>query len=301
MADEKKVGSRLRRRASGRAGQPIQGVGSAYEANQRQAGVPNASSAAQWAALPEEERQRRTQQMEEERAQLEEMRDELDHAVDVEGFRLNPSLATRVSNYDADATRQQYKELVEWREAKIDKEIEEAQVPNVTDAIQEQMRVDPEDPYYVPAQDRVRRKFIEEQLEELPFEQMVFRGYIEQEVPVHPSLKVQFRSITSQQSLWIDELALDQRFSSQQAYARWIAMAQLAVSVQTMNDKEIGPNLNEVGDDKEAFQKALSARLRRIADMPSVLTDDLVANYLWFTGRLRKVLAGNVTARVGNS
>ena len=38
-----------------------------------------------------------------------------------------------------------------------------------------------------------------------------------------------------------------------------------------------------------------------VGRMPSIVTDDLIVQMIWFSGRVRKLLSGDVLRKVGNS
>ncbi len=83
----------------------------------------------------------------------------------------------------------------------------------------------------------------------------------------------------------------------------WFSLTQAAVSVQTINGKPIGPDLGKFTDfeQRDAFRAALDERLKFLGKMPSLLTDEIIVQHSWFVGRVRKMMAGDVVRKVGNS
>ena len=205
-----------------------------------------------------------------------------------EGF--DPSKSPPFEPKDIEGLHQ---ELVAWQEKIIDEEMEEELgYPNVS----------PDDPLYNPMTDIRRKRSIEDNLTPLSFEDMVFKGYTDQEVKLRDNFVVVFRTISTQQGLWIEQLMTNIRDESMQYGRHWLSLKQLACSIQTINGKSIGSNLSSFTkpSQKEDFFKALDVRFEAVTRMPSILTDDLIVNYTWFTGRVRKLLSGDVGTKVGN-
>jgi hypothetical protein len=129
---------------------------------------------------------------------------------------------------------------------------------------------------------------------------MLFQGYVDQDIPVRPDLVITFRTVTTQQGLWMEEYAARQDFTANHHAAHWFSLLQIAVSLQSLNGKLIGSDLSRIKD-KEHFWKAVEERMNAVGKYPGALTDDFIVQYTWFTGRVRKLLAGNLARKVGNS
>jgi len=219
-------------------------------------------------------------------AELREKEGEIYEAIS-EGFK--PSTKPP---FDMSVIESIYEEAVEWKESKIDEEVEEEFIQSY----------DPDDPLYNPMTDLKRKRQIESALSPLSFEDMVFKGYTDQEVTLRENFKVVFRTVTTQQSLWIEQLMSDIREETMQYGRHWLSLKQIACSIQTINGRSIGPSLSNYtkASQKEDFYKALESRFEAITNMPSVLTDDLIVNHTWFSGRVRKLLGVGVGNKVGN-
>ena len=165
------------------------------------------------------------------------------------------------------------------------------------------MDIAPDDPLYDPMVDRSRRKKIEAGLKPLDFETMVFQGYVEQEIQLHASLSITLRTLTTHQGLWVEYYISRFQDLSAQSLRHTFSLLQVAVSLEKINGKSISPPLEKFvrQDQRDEFIKALEQRMDKLSQMPSLLTDDFIIQYVWFTGRVRKLLSGNLTEQVGNS
>jgi len=161
----------------------------------------------------------------------------------------------------------------------------------------------PEDPLYEAVRDTQRRKHIESQLEDLDFEQLIFQGYAEQEIPVRPGFTVVMRTILEDHGLWIADMMRDEH-GPPLVLDRVMGNLQLATSLQSVNGKPLGSDLQvyRTWEQKPDFQKALTTRVQALrASYPTFVVDDLLVQFTWFMGRCRKLLVGNVARKVGNS
>jgi hypothetical protein len=258
--------------------------------------------AAKVAALPPEERHRRLEEMNriqsEHTERLEDLRDALKEGWEiplhlVEGRGGEPIQVLK--SLTPEESKQAHEDMVKWRDAQIDQE---------TDSIQEQIRgaiqIGPESHLYEPILDRQRREDIESRLDPLDFSDIVFVGYCDQDIPLQEGLTVTLRTLLTRQSLWVEEYIAKLPETSPQHVAHTFGLCQVAVSLQAVNGKVYNsPDLYKIKDQKE-FNTQLTLRLEKLGDMPTILSDDLIVQFNWFVGRVRKSLAGNLTRRVGN-
>jgi hypothetical protein len=189
----------------------------------------------------------------------------------------------------------------DWQKDR-DKAQDAEEEQSIRAAVSSSFSIAPDDPLYDPMTDRVRKERIEKKLSPLDFEQMVFRGHCEQEVEPREGFKVTLRTISTQHGLWLEQVLVEaERFAVQ--YGRhWFSLLQVACALQAVNGKPIGPSLDTLDspDHREDFRKALDARMKFIGRLPGLLTDDLIVQYIWFCGRVRKLLAGDLIGKVGN-
>ena len=52
---------------------------------------------------------------------------------------------------------------------------------------------------------------------------------------------------------------------------------------------------------RKDFESALTERMEFLGRLPSMITDDLIVQFVWFNGRVRRLLAGDLMRKVGNS
>tara|TARA_Y100000034_G_C6858797_1_gene390609 strand:- start:545 stop:1441 length:897 start_codon:yes stop_codon:yes gene_type:complete len=269
------------------------GMGSAYPENQALAGADNPEAAAQLAGMDPAEVQRRSEQASNTAADIEEKRQEMVYARDEEGWDPPGSL----DEADPVQVMKWYPALEAWRNETIDAEVEEEVEQGVS------FGLEPDDPLYDPLRDVTRKLAIEKDLKPLDFESMVFVGYTEQEVRVRENFTVDFRTISTQHGMWIEMMLTDlQKFSAQ--YGRhWFSLTQVAVALQTVNGKPIGGDITRFSkpEEKDAFRDILEERMAFLGRMPGLLTDELIVQHAWFVGRVRKMMAGDLTKKVGNS
>tara|TARA_Y100001973_G_C5202318_1_gene338790 strand:+ start:689 stop:1480 length:792 start_codon:yes stop_codon:yes gene_type:complete len=262
-------------------------MGSAIPANQKVLGISNPERAAASTIAP-------PSTGEDSRSKILRRVSQLDNAVE-EGFEPSMDYKWAAEN-DEEKFNSIYKEFEQWQEREIDKETSEADEEGL------HPRIDPTDPMYDAVGDTRRRKAIEAKLKPLDFEQMVFHGHCEQEVPIKGSLTVVFRTLPTVHSLWIEGMMMELRDKPIQYGRHWLGLVQLAVSAQTINGRSIGPSLSKYTkpEHEEDFKKALEIRKEYLGNLPQVITDDLIVQLSWFMGRVRKMMTGDVSEKVGN-
>jgi len=263
----------------------VRGMGSGIPANQRIAGAQDPQRAAAIASNPNSASELELQEKEQE---------DLDRKLDIlqeafqEGFESTFTVEDLKAN--SDLLVKVFGEFEAWQKSKIDEEVEfEYNIP-------------PEDPLYDPIRDTARRKRIEKDLVPLDFESMIFKGYCSQDIYLRPNFSITFRTLNTNQSLWIESMTLDLQEKSVQYGRHWMSLVQLAVCLDKMNGKDISPNISKfTKQSHEAdFKKALEARMEFVGQLPQVLTDDLIIQYAWFSARVRKLMSGDVVEKLGN-
>jgi hypothetical protein len=170
-------------------------------------------------------------------------------------------------------------------------------------------RIDPDDPNYNPMVDRKRREAIEADLKPLDFAEMLFKGYTSQRIQIREGFSITLRTLPTQHGLWLEALMAREPETSPQHTRHTFSLMQLAASLDEVHaggDRQVtGPSLVKyLKDDKasfEGFEKALKERMEFIGRFPTAVTDDLIVQNVWFSGRVRRVLAGDLMRKVGNS
>ena len=280
---------------------PVRGIGAGYAQNQAMVGSEDPQRAAQLASMSQEEFQRLSEEQERLDGQLEEARTDIRAAVAEgvwelpSGFDLNQEAPGIVMKMHAD--------LLEHRKSIIDQQVEEEVSGSISSSFVDRMGLGPDDPLYDPITDTGRRKAIEKDLKPLDFEEMVFQGHVQQEIKLRSNFSITLRTITTQHGLWLEMMLTDlDQFAAQ--YGRhWFSLLQVACSLQEVNGKPIGSDLGKFDDpnSREDFEKVLRERMKFLGRLPGMLTDDLIVQYTWFSGRVRKLLAGDLVGKVGNS
>ena len=271
---------------------PITGMGSGIPQNQALAGTLDPEMAARLASLPEGQLQKALEELDAHTHKTEELRREL--AAEEAAGRFDPPKPLELAGYD---------ELVKWKkahnQAKEDKEQQEAE----DDTNLMAMAIGVDHPLYNPISDTARRRRIESSVSELDFDQMVFMGHCDQEITIRKNFKVVMRTLSTQHGLWLEIMLADSAQASEHYLRHWFSLLQVAASIQTINGKPVGTDLASftTEDHRSDFIKAVKKRLEYLGRMPSAITDDLIVNYTWFCGRVRKLLSDDVVDKVGNS
>lgn len=301
MAGE--IPSRLANRASG--GGPLRGVGAGFVENQKMVGAQNPEAAARLAAAAPEDVQAAMEAEAEAAQEIDARRDEILEALN-SGTWTAPQPLPPGSTWEKLLSKQSaqfingwYQKLQDFKNTAVDKEDEE----QLKESIRASMDISPDDPLYDPMVDKARRKKIEASLKPLDFETMVFQGFVEQDIQLHPSLSITLRTLTTHQGLWVEYYISRFQDLSTQSLRHTFSLLQVAVSLEKINGKPVAPSLDKFvrQDQRDEFIKVLEQRMDRLSQMPSLLTDDFIIQYVWFTGRVRKMLSGNLTEQVGNS
>jgi hypothetical protein len=231
--------------------------------------------------------------------QLQDMREELLHACQHEGHKLpavgEPDLL--IAGADPAAIQEWFAEY----KKKLDSDIDEEMAQSGEEALGARFAIQPDDPDYNPMRDVRRRETLEAKLEPIDFGTMVFHGYAEQTIPIREDFTIVLRTIAGDQGLWLEEYIANQEPTSQAHAAHWFSLLQLGLSVQSINGKAVGSELAKI-EDKQHFWKESENRLKTITKYPDILLNELIVQYNWFLGRVRKVVQGtNLARKVGNS
>lgn len=277
------------------------GMGSGIPQNQRLAGASNPNQAAKMAtntlSLAEKEEQADLIDSINRKVELiaTAKKEGFEPSIDVPEFITFDNMKTPI-NFDqvVEDVEKVFLELENWEAKRIEKDLEEN--------YGEEYAVPSDDPLYNPIRDTKRRREIEKNLEPLDFENMIFNGYTTQEISVRKNFQVTFRTLNTNQSLWIESMTLDLQDQSVQYGRHWMSLVQLAVSLDAINGKEISPAINRFyrNNQEDEFKKALQARMDYIGQLPQVITDDLIIQFAWFSARVRKLMSGDVVEKVGN-
>lgn len=308
MSDEQKqFRSRLHKQPPG----ATRGIGSGYAENQALAGAQDPEAAARAATRSDSEVISTQDQLEDEARVLDDLIEDIALAV-AEGVyklpdppaKLNLQNSASVIRY---LTQQDPAKIKAWH-AEVQKEYDERIADEDEEILRSRVQdigMDPADPLYDPMMDRERRKRIEEGLEPIDFDEMVFKGWTTQKVPVRTGFELLFRTIPTQHGLWLEWMMSKTPESSIQHTRHFFSLLQLAAGLDAINGKPIGPDVTRyVKDDdtsRESFNKAIQERLEFVGRMPSMLSDDLIIQQVWFNGRVRRTLAGDLMRKVGNS
>lgn len=263
------------------------GMGSGIPHNQKLAGASDPVSAARLASSGKELAHKERQAFLEE--EISRKLAIINEAKDI-GFE--PSVDVG-ENSTKEEIEQVYTEAEDWEKNKIEEDVQEQF---------EEYSIPVDDPLYNPIRDTKRRREIEKNLEPLDFESMIFSGFSSQKIRIRENFEIVFRTLNTNQSLWIESMTLDLQEKSVQYGRHWMSLVQLAVSLESINGKQVNPVISRFykASQEQDFRKALDARMDYIGQLPQVVSDDLIIQYAWFSARVRKMMAGDVVAKVGN-
>lgn len=298
MPEDRPVASRLAERAARRGGMgPLRGLGAGLPANQKMAGVANPEAAAALAAMDPAVAAEQMERAEARHAELEDMLEELKIAKE-QGEYTPPG---DLEKADEAELSKWHAEMLKKREAAVDEDMGIDSRAAAEEAVRDAFRFGPDHHLYEPINDLDRRKQIESSLKPIEIEELLFLGYVNQEIPISQNLRYTLRSLTTQQTLWLEEYVADLPRSSQQHIAHQMGLLQLAVGLVEVNGKPFyGSDLYSV-EEKDHFFKSLKQNLDKVSKLPAAVTDDLIVQYAWFSGRVRKsVIGGNLAKKVGN-
>lgn len=264
--------------------QVVRGMGSGLPINQQMAGASNPREAAAMAANPDvsaiEEKQQQAENVD---RKLEILKEAMDR-----GFKT--SFTEKEIEESSEILSRVFKDYEEWEAKKIDEDLEfEYNIPA-------------DDPLYDPIRDTSRRKRIEKALKPLDFESMIFKGYCSQVIPIRENFNITFRTLNTNQSLWIESMTLQLQEKSVQYGRHWMSLVQIAVCLESINGKELTPNIYKFSktSQEDDFRTALDARMEYVGQLPQVFTDDLIIQYAWFSARVRKLMSGDFVEKLGN-
>ncbi len=286
------------------SGQPLTGLGSAFPQNQALAGARDPAEAARRAGMSEEERAELLEREAEAEAKRDELSSKLYEAWS-EGEWKGPPGAADPSEVQLALQKASIPQLQQWH----DRWEEDAQenAAKILDEARAPLSLGPESHLYDPLMDLARRRSVEEGLQEISLGDMLFKGYADQTVEVRPGLEVTYRTLTTAQGLWIEALLSKHERTSQAHIQHTLAIMQCAVSLVSWSfgkDTELlEPSLEAFvkPEQRKDFEDALQQRMERLGQLPALLTDDLVVHHVWFCGRVRKLLSGDLSRKVGNS
>ena len=307
--DENQKGPQYRSRLAGNTA-PTRGIGSAYAANHAVIGSQDPTEAARLSSMSPEEaakEQERSRKLEEE---LEQMREDVFASVISGNWAPDTSSWPQVPD-NPEAWRELINKqpagmISRWhRESKehIDSAIDAQGEEELKESLNSIFAMDAADPLYEPMTDKMRRKAIEDKLEPLDFENMVFQGYCLQDVEARKGFTLTFRTMSTQHGLWVEYMISRVDETSMQHGRHLYSLMQVAASLDAINGRSIGPDLTKFvrGDQRDEFLKAMEERMEFLGKLPSALTDDLIVQFIWFAGRVRKLMTGDLMSKVGNS
>tara|TARA_Y100000114_G_C11741890_1_gene319431 strand:- start:653 stop:1462 length:810 start_codon:yes stop_codon:yes gene_type:complete len=269
----------------------MSGVGSGVAENQKVGGASNPEMAARLAALPPEELQKALAQVERKNREADELRAEFEALIAAEKWEAPKPL--KLASYE---------ELMEWKSDYDQKELEKQKEEESKKSKQMAMAVGMDHPLYNPISDTARRLRLEENVSDMDFDEMVFLGHCDQTVNIRKNFVVVFRTLSTHHGLWLEVMLGSAERTTEQHLRHWFSLLQVAASVQSINGKAIGGDLSKFTKEshRQDFIKAVNSRMEVLGRMPSALTDDLIVNYTWFSGRVRKMLSDDVYEKVGN-
>jgi hypothetical protein len=274
------------------------------------AGAQDPVEAARLAKLTPEQAQEEAERRERLQGELDHMREDLLIGVvngqwspDTDGW---PRVPEGQEEWKELLDRQPAGMIQDWHKRMneaIDSEIDQQDEAALQESIQSIAIVDPDDPLYDPLTDKARKDAIEKNLEPLDFEEMVWKGSCTQDIETRPGFRVTLRTLSTQHGLWLEYYMSQQEQTSFQHTRHLFSLVQVAACLEKVNDKPIGVDLTKYTkhEQRDEYLKALDERLEFLGKMPGAISDDLIVQFVWFTGRVRKLLSGDLMRKVGNS
>ena len=303
MPDQHPVHSRLA------GGRPLTGIGSANADMQRASGSKNPGVDAATAGLPPEMQDEALRAEVEKSERIAAQRTELAQVLAGGDWRIPGD--TRPVGPQTETVQDAPDDMIAYWHGEYRAALEKQTLDAVEDENTRMgalFTIGPDHPDYNAIQDRERRKRIEKGLVPLDFAQYMLRGYVDQVVETRPDFSIVLRSLTTRQGLWMERLARErfEKLSQMEAnhlYGVWQVATSLQAYIIKGRKTEATPSLSVYSKETQydEFVKALDARVEALADKPLELLQDFVAQYIWFSGRVRLLCSGDVVSRLGNS
>lgn len=161
-----------------------------------------------------------------------------------------------------------------------------------------------DDPFYNAMLDTSRRRSIEKDLDPLDLTQLLFLNSIKQDVQIHSNLRIKVGSLSSEHGLWIHRIvSSNKEVTTTREFESTINMYRVAAQVLAINGTDIGTDvMRHHGETNfKAFQDELEANALNIRKLPETLLEELSVQVAWFNIRVRKLVAGDLAGKVGNS
>lgn len=288
---------------------PLTGIGAGDAAMQAASGSANPGVDAATAGLPPEARDAAMQAEATQAQEVEDRRVEMIGLLRSGDWRIpgdNRAVGQQVEaveGADVSMINFWYGELQASRAARVQDEVEEE-----TNRLGRLFTIGPAHPDYNVVQDTERRARIEKGLAPLDFAQLMLKGYVDQVVEIRPGFGIVLRSLTTRQGLWLERLAGERlpsksALEAQHLYGVWQVAVALHAYVIAGKKEPVAPDLSTfVKEEQYAdFVQALDLRVSQVGDRPIELTQDFLAQFIWFCGRVRLLIAGDVVGRLGNS
>jgi hypothetical protein len=175
---------------------------------------------------------------------------------------------------DSVATEEKPKEDADTSMTEIDKPLLPA----------EPMPVIPDNRFGNPFFTEAERKAVEDTLAPINFEDLIFKGYIEQGVNIRPQLRVIFQTIDAETVTYMERDLYTLKGSDKYVLDTF-ALLNLAASLVSINDKPLPPYRNPDG---VLLEDKFKDRVKVVMKLPVVVFDLLVIHANWFNERVQK-------------
>lgn len=136
-----------------------------------------------------------------------------------------------------------------------------------------------------------RREEIEARCQPMKFEDLLYKGEVEQKVPIIPGkFEPTYRSVTPEESLFIKRYISKENESSDQYLFEKYNLCLLTCSLVAINDKPLPDHRGTNGDVDE---KLFEAKFKMMSKKSGYIVSDLGVNYVWFDVRVRKLITAD--------
>ena len=157
----------------------------------------------------------------------------------------------------------------------------------------EHVEVETEDSVYYrnTAYDNLKvRTAVEGRCTEIDFADLVITGRVVQEVAVLPDkLAVTYQSLLASDNIWIERKASRMDLTDW-AMRSWMGYARLAMSVVSVNGKDLPPHVDKEGDATDAGFEGKFKELMRNAEK---VVELMLINLTWFDDRVTKLCSND--------
>jgi hypothetical protein len=202
---------------------------------------------------------------------------------EVERPKMKPETMEQVHRYARDVEKLRAEEVEEEQEA------EKTELEELPEELKERSAMHANTFYRQTNSDNPEvREAIEDNCSEMDFADLIITGRVSQFVPIiKDKFEVEFQSLLAIENFWIERQA-EKEGTTDWALRSWMGYARLALSLTTINGRELPAFASKEGDggiDQDVFQ----SRFDQVMSMGEKPVEYLLVNLNWFNDRVDRL------------